>query len=121
MKSTASLSPNAEKALAVLEDPFQDLQVTVVVNGTAFQKKVWRLLGDYGVGRQTTYGQLAARLSVLKGARAVGTALGANPVAFFIPCHRVLNANGASGHFRWGASRKKAMLDWERSLLLPGE
>jgi AraC family transcriptional regulator, regulatory protein of adaptative response / methylated-DNA-[protein]-cysteine methyltransferase len=90
-----------------------DSPLKVWVRGTAFQFQVWRALLALGAGERTSYGALAQRLGAPRAARAVGTAVGANPVAWLIPCHRVLRAGGALGGYHWGVERKRAMLAWE--------
>jgi len=85
----------------------------VMVRGTNFQVQVWRALLRIPVGFTLSYGELAAELGRPSGARAVGSAVGANRVGFLIPCHRVLRAGGALGGYRWGEPRKRAMLAWE--------
>jgi AraC family transcriptional regulator of adaptative response/methylated-DNA-[protein]-cysteine methyltransferase len=87
--------------------------VTLHVAGTNFQIQVWRALLCLPVGAATTYGDLAAAVGAPGAARAVGSAVGRNPVAFLIPCHRVIRKTGIAGEYRWGAERKKAMLGWE--------
>lgn len=84
----------------------------LAVRGTNFELKVWRAL--LALERPTTtYGDLAGSIGEPRSARAVGNAIGANPVAVLIPCHRVLRANGALGGYRWGPDRKRALLAWE--------
>lgn len=85
----------------------------VFVAGTDFQLRVWRELMRIPMGGTLAYGELAAIVGNPRAARATGSAVGANPVSFLIPCHRVILANGATGHYHWGADRKRAMLDWE--------
>ncbi|MEZ5458136.1 MAG: methylated-DNA--[protein]-cysteine S-methyltransferase [Steroidobacteraceae bacterium] len=80
--------------------------------GTNFQLRVWRALLELD-SAATTYGALAAAIDAPTAARAVGGAVGANPVAWLIPCHRVLRENGALGGYAWGEDRKRAMLAWE--------
>lgn len=80
------------------------------VKGTNFQLKVWRALLEIPTGTVTTYGALAAAVGTPKASRAVGTAVGSNPVSYLIPCHRVIRASGALGGYAWGVDRKKAML-----------
>lgn len=92
----------------------EPLRWQVLVRGSPFQQKVWRALVELPAGRVVTYSGLARRIGSPRSARAVGAAAGDNPVAFLIPCHRVIQASGACGHYRWGAERKKAMLVWER-------
>ena len=88
----------------------------LVLKGTEFQIKVWRALLAIPPGTLTTYGTVAAALG-MKGAaaRAVGTAVGANPVSWLIPCHRVIRNSGMLGGYRWGLPRKLAMMGWERN------
>jgi len=80
------------------------------VCGTNFQIKVWRALLKINLGCLSSYSQLAKDIGTAKAARAVGTAVSANPVAFFIPCHRVIRHNGEIGGYRWGVTRKHAIL-----------
>jgi AraC family transcriptional regulator of adaptative response/methylated-DNA-[protein]-cysteine methyltransferase len=92
------------------------------VHGSNFQLQVWRALLACGAHSTVTYRKLAQRIGRESACRAVGTAVGSNPVAWLIPCHHVLRANGALGGYRWGVERKRAMLAWEvaRSLELKG-
>jgi AraC family transcriptional regulator of adaptative response/methylated-DNA-[protein]-cysteine methyltransferase len=82
------------------------------VAGTNFQLRVWRALLELDT-QATTYGALAAAIAAPGAARAVGGAVGANPIAWLIPCHRVLRENGALGGYAWGEDRKRAILAWE--------
>ncbi|MFO1399604.1 MAG: methylated-DNA--[protein]-cysteine S-methyltransferase [Steroidobacteraceae bacterium] len=83
------------------------------VRGTNFQLRVWRALLRLDTDTHSSYGVLARELGRPGAARAVGQAVGANPVAWIIPCHRVLRGSGALGGYRWGLERKRAMLAWE--------
>jgi AraC family transcriptional regulator of adaptative response/methylated-DNA-[protein]-cysteine methyltransferase len=85
----------------------------LAVTGTNFQVQVWRALLELEPGETVTYGALARRLGKPDAARAVGTAVGANPVAWVIPCHRVLRAGGVLGGYRWGPARKQMIRRWE--------
>ena len=82
------------------------------VRGTNFQLRVWQALLELGSVGPTTYAALATAVGVPGGAQAVGGAVGANPVAWLIPCHNVLRKDGALGGYHWGADRKRAMLAW---------
>jgi O-6-methylguanine DNA methyltransferase len=84
--------------------------------GTEFQKSVWRALIEVPCGQHATYQEIAKRINRPKAARAVGSAVGANPIALLIPCHRIVPASGAAGNYRWGADRKLALLDAEQAL-----
>jgi AraC family transcriptional regulator, regulatory protein of adaptative response / methylated-DNA-[protein]-cysteine methyltransferase len=87
--------------------------LSLYVRGTGFQLQVWRALLEVPPGQVTTYGRLAEALGRPGAARAVGSAVAANPVAYLIPCHRVVRASGDLGGYRWGVERKRAMLEWE--------
>ncbi|UXD88777.1 methylated-DNA--[protein]-cysteine S-methyltransferase [Thalassolituus hydrocarboniclasticus] len=84
------------------------------VRGTNFQLAVWRALLTIPAGHALSYGQLATQLGQPTAARAIGNAVGANPVAFIIPCHRVIQQSGALGGYRWGPLRKQVIQSWER-------
>jgi AraC family transcriptional regulator, regulatory protein of adaptative response / methylated-DNA-[protein]-cysteine methyltransferase len=83
------------------------------LKGTAFQLKVWEALLKIPMGQLTTYGNIARQIQVPKASRAVGTAVGDNPVAFLIPCHRIIQSTGEFGAYHWGHIRKTAMIGWE--------
>jgi len=83
------------------------------LRGTVFQRKVWAVLQQIPAGRTLTYGELARRVGLSGGARAVAQACGANPAAVVVPCHRVVAADGGLGGYRWGVARKKTLLEGE--------
>ncbi len=85
------------------------------VVGTAFQVQVWRALLRVPEGQLTSYSRLAQMIGHPSAARAVGAAVGRNPLAFLIPCHRVIRETGIVGEYRWGSVRKKAMIAWENA------
>lgn len=87
--------------------------LSLYLRGTNFQIKVWEALLRIPAGSVVSYEDLAVHLGQPRAARAVGNAVGENPVAFLIPCHRVIRKMGVVGDYRWGAARKKAMLAWE--------
>ena len=88
-------------------------QVKLHLKGTEFQLKVWETLLKIPMGQLTTYGNIAKQLQQPNAARAVGTAIGDNPVAFLIPCHRVIQSTGVFGQYHWGGTRKTAMIGGE--------
>jgi len=88
-------------------------RLPLAVCGTNFQVQVWRALLELDTGETVTYSALARKLGLPKGARAVGNAVGANPIAWVIPCHRVLRAGGKLGGYRWGTARKQMIRRWE--------
>lgn len=101
------------QAMAIF-DPSHDLtQIKLHLKGSAFQLKVWQCLLNIPAGQLSSYGAIATQLGQASASRAVGTAIGRNPVAFLIPCHRVIRATGHLGGYRWGLARKQAMLAWE--------
>jgi AraC family transcriptional regulator of adaptative response/methylated-DNA-[protein]-cysteine methyltransferase len=83
------------------------------LKGTAFQLKVWETLLKIPLGQLSTYGEIAASIENPKASRAVGSAIGDNPVAFLIPCHRVIQSTGSIGQYHWGSTRKTAIIGWE--------
>jgi len=85
------------------------------VRGTSFQLRVWRALLNIPSGSLTSYGRLSAAINQPGAARAVGSAVGANPISFVIPCHRVIRETGALGNYGGGRIRKQVMLGWELS------
>ena len=85
----------------------------VVLIGADFEVRVWESLLTIPVGAATTYGALARRIGKPKAARAVGAAVGRNPISFVVPCHRVLGQSGALTGYHWGVTRKQAILGWE--------
>ena len=91
-------------------------KIKLHLKGTDFQLKVWQALLQIPSGRLSTYGTMAAQLGNPKAARAVGTAIGDNPVAYIIPCHRVIQSGGQPGGYHWGISRKNAIIGWESAL-----
>ncbi len=91
----------------------EDQPLRVVLIGTDFEIRVWETLLSIPLGRKSTYSRVANEIGRPKAARAVGAAVGKNPVAFVVPCHRVVGANGALTGYHWGLTRKRAMLGWE--------
>lgn len=87
--------------------------VKLLVRGTPFQLEVWRALLDIPSGTQCTYAEVARRVGRPRASRAVGSAIGANPIAWLIPCHRVIRSDGQLGGYRWGATMKRACLDFD--------
>lgn len=88
-------------------------KVKLHITGTDFQLSVWKALLKIPMGNLTTYGNIATTIQQPKAARAVGTAIGSNPIAFIIPCHRVIQSSGGIGGYMWGTARKTALINWE--------
>ncbi|MEZ5843219.1 MAG: bifunctional helix-turn-helix domain-containing protein/methylated-DNA--[protein]-cysteine S-methyltransferase [Hyphomicrobiaceae bacterium] len=87
--------------------------IRVVLIGTDFEVRVWEALLRIPMGRAVSYSDIASHLGRPSASRAVGTAVGRNPISFVVPCHRVLRADGALGGYHWGLTRKRALIGWE--------
>jgi AraC family transcriptional regulator, regulatory protein of adaptative response / methylated-DNA-[protein]-cysteine methyltransferase len=90
-----------------------DQPLRVVLIGTDFEVRVWETLLRIPMGRAVSYSDIATRINSPKASRAVGAAVGKNPVSFVVPCHRALGKSGALTGYHWGITRKQAMLGWE--------
>ncbi|MBA5778875.1 methylated-DNA--[protein]-cysteine S-methyltransferase [Stappia sp. F7233] len=90
-----------------------DQPLKIVFIGTDFEIRVWETLLRIPMGKATTYSEIAARLGKPSAARAVGTAVGKNPISFVVPCHRVIGRSGSLCGYHWGLTRKRAILGWE--------
>jgi AraC family transcriptional regulator of adaptative response/methylated-DNA-[protein]-cysteine methyltransferase len=95
----------------------EDQPLRVVLIGTDFEVRVWEKLLSVPMGKLTTYSDLAARAGAPKAARAVGAAVGKNPICFVVPCHRVVGKSGELTGYHWGLTRKRAMLGWEAGMV----
>jgi AraC family transcriptional regulator, regulatory protein of adaptative response / methylated-DNA-[protein]-cysteine methyltransferase len=121
----AELRQDAAGTAAIAERVFQPLSspagrpLALLVKGTNFQIKVWRALLELPLGSIASYRHIAARIGAPGSARAVGGAIGANPIAWLIPCHRVIRETGLLGGYRWGTDRKASMLGWEAAHAAP--
>ncbi|NKB89615.1 MAG: methylated-DNA--[protein]-cysteine S-methyltransferase [Acidobacteria bacterium] len=117
--SGATLVRDDAHAADVLADVFEDRRaesrVRLLLRGTNFQLRVWRALLEIPFGEVASYGSIASAVRAPGAARAVGSAVGANPVGYLIPCHRVIRATGDHGGYRWGVTRKQSMLAWEQA------
>ena len=114
----ASFHPQADvfqqNALLIFQSEQSRLPtVKLHLKGTDFQLKVWEALLKIPRGKLSTYGNLAAQIGNPRASRAVGAAIGSNPVAFLIPCHRVIQSSGEYGGYRWGSLRKTLLIGWE--------
>lgn len=121
----ATLVPDAAQTAGVAAQLFAPLggqsataptsrtPIRLLLAGTNFQVKVWEALLRVPVGCVTTYAEVAGAVGQPTASRAVGSAVGANPIAYLIPCHRVIRRTGVIKDYRWGSTRKKAMLGWE--------
>jgi AraC family transcriptional regulator of adaptative response/methylated-DNA-[protein]-cysteine methyltransferase len=123
-KNLTSQFPNAifqrkldllqQNALFIFQNDWSKLNdIKLHLKGTDFQLKVWESLLKIPFGKLSTYGSVAQEIGNPKASRAVGTAIGSNPVAFLIPCHRVIQTSGTFGNYMWGAMRKTMIIGWE--------
>ncbi len=115
-----TLARDDKEAKAYLEQVFQisksghsQPRLTLAMSGSPFQLKVWQALRGIPFGQVRSYGALAESVGHPGAARAVGSAIAANQLAYLVPCHRVVRATGETGQFRWGAALKVQMLAWE--------
>ncbi len=103
-----------QNALSIFSQDWKKIeQIKLHLKGTEFQLKVWETLLKIPMGELATYGKIAGAIQRPTASRAVGTAIGDNPVAFLIPCHRVIQSTGMIGQYHWGSARKTAMIGWE--------
>ena len=110
VEDSARTAPFAARVFSDIKDG-QPLRITMI--GSDFEISVWETLLKIPKGRAVTYGNIAASLGKPKAARAVGAAVGKNPISFVVPCHRVIGSTGALTGYHWGLTRKKAILGWE--------
>ena len=116
LEDSAATAPLARRIF----DPLHwtgEQPLRVVLIGTDFEVRVWETLLKIPLGRATTYSDIARRLGRPSAARAVGAAVGKNPISFVVPCHRVLGRSGALTGYHWGLTRKQAILGWEAGRL----
>jgi len=105
-----------QDALFIFQNDWSKLnEIKLHLKGTNFQLKVWEALLTIPQGGLSTYGNIAKKINQPKASRAVGTAIGNNPIAYLIPCHRVIQSSGKTGGYRWSPIRKKAIIGWEAS------
>ncbi len=103
-----------QNALSIFHQNWSQLpDIKLHLRGTEFQLNVWEVLLKIPVGKLSTYGRVAESVQNPKASRAVGSAIGKNPVAFLIPCHRVIQSTGKYGGYMWGQTRKAAIIGWE--------
>ncbi|MCZ4244474.1 bifunctional helix-turn-helix domain-containing protein/methylated-DNA--[protein]-cysteine S-methyltransferase [Pedobacter punctiformis] len=105
-----------QNALFIFQNDWSKLpEIKLHLKGTDFQLKVWETLLKIPMGQLSTYGSIAKKLENPNASRAVGSAIGSNPVAFLIPCHRVIQSSGNFGGYMWGNTRKTAIIGWENA------
>ena len=111
---TKELDTLQGNALQIFEMDWENLdQIKFHIKGTPFQIKVWEALLKIPMGHLSTYSNIATKIGQPTASRAVGSAIGDNPIAFLIPCHRVIKSTGIVGDYHWGTIRKTALIGWE--------
>ena len=106
-----------EDSLIFFNQEGSDRTIKLHLRGTEFQHKVWKALLSISFGEIRSYGEIAEQIGKPEASRAVGTAIGKNPVSLLVPCHRVLQKSGKIGGYMWGGERKEKILDWESKYL----
>jgi AraC family transcriptional regulator of adaptative response/methylated-DNA-[protein]-cysteine methyltransferase len=115
-RDDAGVGPALDSLVAYLAGETPHVDLPLDIQATAFQRRVWQELIAIPVGETRSYSEIAARLGLPKGQRAVGRACATNPVSLIIPCHRALRESGELGGYRWGLKRKRALLEHEIAL-----
>lgn len=118
---TQMVDISQQNALFIFNKDWSQLStIKLHLKGTSFQLKVWETLINIPLGSLSTYAGVAKTINNPTASRAVGSAVGDNPVAFLIPCHRVIKSTGEFGQYHWGAVRKSAIIGWEAARLSNG-
>lgn len=112
----AALAEELGALIGMIEEPQVARSLPIDLRGTVFQRRVWDALRKIPAGETRTYRQVAASLGVPQAARAVGAAIGRNPVSVAVPCHRVIGSNGSLTGYEWGIARKKRLLEREGAI-----
>jgi AraC family transcriptional regulator of adaptative response/methylated-DNA-[protein]-cysteine methyltransferase len=116
--SNAKIVPDENQHLNIIKSMFTAAQnknpLYLHIKGTNFQLRVWEALLKIPAGHYSRYQDIARMIDAPGAARAVGSAIGRNPISWLIPCHRVIRASGVVGHYRWGQTRKQSLLAWEQ-------
>lgn len=115
-RDDAKLGREFDAVAAFIDDPARGLDLPLDPGGTDFQQRVWRALREIPLGKTLSYAEVARRIDAPKSYRAVAQACGANRIALAIPCHRVVREDGGISGYRWGVSRKRALLKREAGL-----
>jgi AraC family transcriptional regulator of adaptative response/methylated-DNA-[protein]-cysteine methyltransferase len=113
VEDAAGLAPTLARVVRFVETTAAGLDLPLDVHGTEFQRRVWRALRSIPAGETASYSDIARKIDAPRSVRAVAQACGANTLALAIPCHRVVRSDGALSGYRWGATRKRALLDRE--------
>jgi methylated-DNA-[protein]-cysteine S-methyltransferase len=115
-RDDGALGPARRQLAAYFEGDRREFDLPLALRGTDFQRRVWDALRRVPFGATISYAELAARIGAPYAARAVGAALGRNPVAIVVPCHRIIGSSGGLGGFGGGLDRKRWLLEHERTV-----
>ena len=115
IEGTKEATAMAAAVVQAIDMPAQNVSLQLDVDGTPFQRKVWRALRRIPAGATASYAEIARRVGSPKAVRAVAQACAANALAVAIPCHRVVRSDGSLSGYRWGVERKRRLLDLEAS------
>lgn len=118
LEDRVALSETIGRLAVMIDHPDHDVSLTLDLQGSDFECRVWTALREVPAGTTTTYGEIAARLGVPRQAREVGEACAANRLAVVVPCHRVVKKDGSISGYRWGVPRKRKLLEREHSARL---
>jgi AraC family transcriptional regulator of adaptative response/methylated-DNA-[protein]-cysteine methyltransferase len=114
VEDIAGLALENAKLAHLVDHPGEDPGIPIDLRGTEFEKRVWGLLREIPAGTTVSYGDIAAKMGT-RDAREVTAAIASNHIAILVPCHRVIKKDGSLSGYRWGVTRKRALLDRERS------
>jgi len=113
------LEPTRKQLKRYFDGDLQEFDLSLDVRGTVFQRNVWQLLSEIPYGETRTYGDIAMMLGKPKAARAVGQAVGANPISIVVPCHRIVGSDGTLTGYGGGLARKQFLLELEQAAFQP--
>ncbi len=116
VNDTTCLAEIVAEVIKMIEEPTRSLSFNIDMQGTAFQQQVWTALQTIPIGNTISYSELAQRIGKPKAIRAVANACGANKLAILVPCHRVVRTDGNISGYRWGQTRKHALIQKEKHL-----
>lgn len=119
LENTGMTERYAKLVLIPPEQCIEHKAITIHIFGSPFQQVVWQEVLEIPFASQNSYQEIAASVGNPNASRAVGSAIGANPIAILIPCHRVIHSDGKLGNYHWGKQLKRDLLDWEKNLSQP--
>jgi len=109
---------DATRSLIVPIFKYNSKPIEILPYGTPFQLKIWKILLQIPFGQQSSYSTIAQQIKQPKAARAVGSAIAQNHIAYLVPCHRVLRTDGGLANYKWSKNRKAQVIEWEKTVLV---